>query len=463
MPGKKTSKTHNSFLDALHSEIIAGNESLSAWIRHIHSQGAIDRLFVMETWLKGVRAFLNIDHLPLADSEKEDLLGRSFLAEIKIIRHTIQICETHACEVINLGDAEAFEYDKIIENQIRKDRFQDTHIGRFLEQMTPVDSVTRLLNSLNDLRISIDAYQRLPNPGYQLFLTLGRNYRQELRNCRYIDMLISQKFRIQYDLIENKSLVEVLRGISDEQVRRNTALTLLYLFRFLKYLKLVEDDLRRDRSLRHHLVLFSLIHEEMDGLSGFLKARFLKGKDPGRELRNAADMAAYSLKTDSRRVLSKELVSLSREMDPAAIYARMENSHGLLLNCCQSNILNLVTAIDRNFDENSLFPQRAERIDVADTVRRDLWDLRKWLLAVMENEKEPDSDLIIDRLTAFKDKSLQSLMYRDWAAFENFLELLAMYNSPGEVLTHVRKFVHFVEDLIQEVSKRGTYQKNIRV
>jgi len=274
---------------------------------------------------------------------------------------------------------------------------------------------------------------------------------------------LSQRFRIQYDLIENKSLTEVLRGIPDETVRRNSALALLYLFRFLKYLKIIQDDLQRDRALRHHLVIFSLLHEEMENLSNFLKTRLLKGRDPGWDLRSAAELVAYALKTESRRVSSRELIYVSRETDPANIYARIENSHGLLLNCCQSSILSLVGAVDKNFDEKILFPQRAERIAGADRIRQELWNLRKWLMDMLENETTPDPNAIIARLTAFKEKSLQSLMYRDWAGFESFMETLAISCSPVEILALMRKLVNFVEDLIQEVSKRGIYQKNIKI
>lgn len=462
MPALKSSKARNSFLEALRAEIVAGNENLSSWIKHVYQHGVIDSLFGLETWLKGIRSFLNIEHLPLADSEKDDLLSRSFLSEIRIIRNAVQICETYACEVINVGYAEEFELEKIIEDKLRKERILDSHTNRFLAQITPVDSLSQLLDSLNDLRISIDAYQRIPNPGFQLYLTLSRNYQQELKNCRYIDMLMSQRFRIQYDLIDNKSLMEVLRGIKDEQVQRNVALAMLYIFRFLKYLSFISGDLQHDRPLRHHLVIFSLLHEEMENLSNFLKARMLKGKSAGPDLKNAADMVAYSLKTESRRVLSRELVFVSREMEPSNVYARIENSHGLLMNCCQGGILNLVHALDPNFDDRTLFKKRAERIAMGDQIRQDLWSLRQWLMELSENETVPDSTKIIERLTSFKEKSLPLLMYRDWAGFESFMEILAISNDPNEIVTRMRRFINFIEDLIQEVSKRGIYKNNIK-
>jgi hypothetical protein len=92
-----------------------------------------------------------------------------------------------------------------------------------------------------------------------------------------------------------------------------------------------------------------------------------------------------------------------------------------------------------------------------------LWSLRQWLIEVSENETVPDTNKIIERLTSFKEKSLPSLMYRDWAGFESFMEILAISNNPTEILTRMRKFIAFIEDLIQEVSKRGIYQKNIKL
>ena len=463
MPRAGANKTENTFLEALRSEIVAGNENLSTWLKSIQASGNIARLFELESWLKGIRAFLNIEHLPLTEEAKADLLNRSFLPEIKITRQVLQICEDLACTLLGASAPDSFEIDALIETQIRKDRIMESRIGRFLDQMTPADSISKLLDSLNDLRISMDAYQMLPSPGYQLYLALGRNYRQELKNCRFIDMLINQRFRIQYDLIDNSRLTEALRGVSDEQVRRNLALAILRLFRIFKYLDLVHEDLLRDRSLRHHMVLFSLIHEEMADISSFLKKNFVKGKEVGADLRNAADMAVYSLQTESRKVIYRELVSVAPETDPKQIYTRIENSHGLIQNCCQANILYLISALDKKFEEENLFPRRGARIEAVESVRRGLWELRKWLLQIMDNETAPDSNEIIDRLSSFKEAHSNSLMYRDWVEFENFVETLTLCSESGEVLANIRKFLDFVEDLIQEVSKRGSYQTNIKI
>jgi hypothetical protein len=458
-PEAKMTSGQDSFIDVLHSEIIAGSENLTAWIKQLGTQGAIHNLFGMETWLKGVRAFFCTEHLPLSATEKGELVTRSFAPELGVVRQAMQVCEAYACAVMQPGTSEKFEFEEFMEIQMRKDRMLDFHISRMVEQLTPRDSVSQLLVSLNDLRITMDAFKEQPGQDYQLFLSLGRTFGRELKNCRYIDMLMSQRFRFQYDFIENKSLTEVLRRISEDGVRRNMAMALLYLFRFLKYLKLVSADLAQDRPLKQHLVIFSLLHEEMGTLSDFLRARFLRSKEAGHPLRNAAELIAYSLKMEAQRVLDRELIFVSRETDPGIIYTRMENGHGLLRNCCQSSLLTLIQAVDKDFDVALLFPSRAESLLTAEKLRQDLWDLRQWLTDVLGNKEELDSHRIIERLISFKETSLRSLMYRDWAEFEAFSDALAVSTNFIEIRTHIRKFVSFLEMLIQEVSKRSVFQE----
>ena len=451
--------SQNSFLDALRLEIVAGSENLTDWVKQVHTQGAIESLFGLETWLKGTRSFFNLDHLPLSETEKAELMTRSFALELGIVRSAVQACESYASAVIAPAITGKFEFDEFIEVQLRKDRILDFHVSRMMEQLSPRDSIGLLMEFLNDLRITIDAVTDQSFVGYQLFLSLGRCFGRELKNCRYIDMLLSQRFRLQYDLIDSKLLTETLHLIPEEAARRNMALALLYLFRILKYLRLVSADLKKDRPLRHHLVIFSLIHEEMGNLADFLKTRFLKGKEAMHGLQNAADLVAYSLKMESQRVMSRELILVSGEMEPSSIYTRIENSYGLLRNCSQSCIVTLLQAIDKNFDAAALFPSRAQRLVAAEKLRQDMWDLRQWLIDLLQNREELDSNKIIERLTSFKDASMRSLMYRDWAEFETFLDALAISGSFIEIRTHMRKFVGFLEMLIQEVSKRSVFQQ----
>ena len=263
MPLEERSRSRQPFLDALHSEILAGSENLNSWIRQLEARGAIEHLFGLETWLKGMRSFFSLENLPLTEQERRELPTRDFSAEVSIMRKAVETCDRYGSAVLGTDAGVEVEFEHFIDIQMRRHRIQDFNISRIAEQLTPADSISRLVEFLNDIRITIDAFgaqdRRLD---CRLFLSLGRTFVRELRSCRYVDMLMSQRFRLQYDSVDNKAVSAALRLVPRE-FRRDTALTILFLLRFLKYLRLISAGLKLDRPLKQYLVLFALLNEEM--------------------------------------------------------------------------------------------------------------------------------------------------------------------------------------------------------
>jgi hypothetical protein len=452
----KAPRERNSFLDTLRTEIVAGSENLNEWIKQIHARGVIEDLFALETWLKAIQSFLRVDHLPLGDREKNEIASRAFDPEIGIIREGIRLCEGHAYVLLDPDPDVKFE--DVMKTQMRRERILDYNISRIAEQLTPEDSISQLLESLNDLRIMMDALRLQSGRDLQLFLTLGRVFGKAIKNCRYIDMLLSQRFKIEYDLVDNRALIASLRRLPQGPEKRNIVMAFLYLFRFLKYLRLVSADLKKDRPLKQHLMIFSLMHEEMEYLSDLLKTRLVTKVRRGNALEQAAELVSYSLRTEFHRVQNRELIGISSEADHRLVYSRVEDSHGLLHNCCRICILTLVQAIDKKFDPSALYPSSSAQLMQAEKVRQDLWDLRRWLMDVLGNKETMDAVKIVERVNVFKDASMHSLMYRDWGEFESFSDTLAGSIQPGGTRTHIRRFVLYLENLIQEVSKRSVFR-----
>ncbi|HYK87809.1 MAG TPA: hypothetical protein VE398_03515 [Acidobacteriota bacterium] len=461
MPADTKKKAiRDSFLDALQSEMLAGTENLASWIKHIEASGGLEDLFELETWLKGLRSFFDVQHLPMSDSERRNLVDRSFGPEIRIARHALQICEASAGQLIKHGRTDKVEFESFIENQLRKDNVLDYHISKIVEQPTPLDSLIQLSESLNDLRVMVDAVKDAERLDYQLFLSLGRSYRRALRNCRYIEMLLAQRFRVQYDRIDNAALGSALRGIEDEQTRHDVALALLWLFRLLRYLQRVERDLSESRSLRHSLVIFCLLHSEMEQLTEYTRLHFLKKADVAPHLKSAAELIVFSLKMESQRALERELLLAARESDPSALYSKIENSQGMLRNCYQSCVVTLAQVFDRSFDGKATFPSMMESLQKAQRLRQDLWDLRQYLKDILQNRSALDVNSVVEKVAAFRESSLHFLMYRDWGEFEKLSDSLITATIPLEVRTFLRKFVSFLETLMEEVSKRSVLKES---
>jgi hypothetical protein len=451
----KTRVGPDSFLDALRSELAAGSEVLTSWIAHLQDKGGIDTLFEFEAWLRGLCAFCNCRNLPLGEQERTSLVARNFAPEIRIFRLALQECERCAIHLCRLGQDANLEAAAQLETQIYQTGSLDSKVNRMLEQSTPMESLAEMLESANDLRVVLDAINDPRELDFEIFLSLGRTLQRSVRNCRYIDLLLGQRFRLQFDRIDSALLSAVLRSIPEDHLRRKVSLSLLYFYRLLKYLKLVSTALGDDRPLRRYLVIFALLREQSELLSDFIKSRFLKERQGNAKVRKAAELILHSLKVETQRTFERELLGLAAESDAAMIYAKIENGHGLLRNCYQSCIVTLVQALDPDVDGRALFPSMMEGFQQGQVLRKDLWDLRQDLKSALEKPAGLDLTRILDRLAQFQESSLRYLMYQDWSEFENFSESLITAGHEMEVRVLLRKFVSFLEVLMQEVSKRS--------
>ena len=134
------------------SEITADSGCLAAWVRRVQSCGAIDSLLRLETWLKGLRAFFSLDHIPLSETEIEDLADHSFAAEIGIIRTGIQTCEALGSAVIEADTKSDVQWEAVIRTRLRRVRMPDFHVSRMARQLSPRDGVVELLEARTHIR-----------------------------------------------------------------------------------------------------------------------------------------------------------------------------------------------------------------------------------------------------------------------------------------------------------------------
>ena len=449
----------DSFLEAIRTEMVAGTEILSSWINHVQAQGGINLLFEFETWLRGLGAFFDYRHLPLSEADRALLITRDFAREIRVARQAMQECERCALDLCLLG-SDGSDSAATAGSHFNAPFAWESQAGMMGEQMTPIDSLTRLLESINDLKVLMDGLSSASRQEFQLFVSLGRIFQRALRNCRFLDMLLLQRFLLQYDRIDNAVLSGVLKSLSEEQLRRNIALALLYLFRFLRYLTPISLALREDRPLRRSLVIFSLLHEQGEVLCEFLRTRFLKELKDHPALRDAANQMSRSLRMESQRACYSELAHVASEENPIEIYAAVENCHGLLHACYQSCVITLIQALDASVDATTLFPSIANIQHNSQKLQKDLWDLRQFLKIELDKPCGFNLNDILGRMAEFRESSLQYLMYKDWGEFERFSESLITAGSQAAVGKLVSEFVGFLEGLMRQISRRSVLRNS---
>lgn len=442
--------------EALRTE--SGSEILTSWINGIQARGRIEYLFGFETWLRALIAFCDHRRLPLTVTQKACKATRDFSPEIRVMRQALCECESFGIQLCIRGQDEASPCDLQDEARLYSPRGMAAQGYRAAVQTSPAESLSEFLQSVHDMDALLLGLMEAPHQGFSAYLGFGRMLRREVGNAGYVDMLISQRLRVQYDRIENAVLRAAVRSISDEQVRGHVSHAVLYLFRQLRYLKLVQSAMESDQPLRRFLAIFALLHEQTEQLCDFLKTRFLRDKQRNLSLRRAAELMHHALKSDVQHAFDSELASVAAETDASIIYAKVENSHGLLCNCFQSGIVTLIQAFDDSIDAKALFPVLLEGVAHSQVLRKDLWDLREDLRSELQKGAGLDLGRILDRIGMFRESSLKYLMYQDCGEFERISESLITAGTEMETRILLRKFVSYLEMLIAEVSKRSVLQ-----
>jgi hypothetical protein len=440
-------------LEALHFERAAGYENLAAWLSGLQSSGDRKVLFQLETWLKSLRSFFDFRHFPLGEIEKAGLLQRDFAPEMRLACKAIEMSERCASNLIQIGRSVPVSFERYRQFHIRKGKSPDFQVGRKLEPSSPADSLAKLIESLNDFRVMLEALGR-EKVTAQLFLAAGRSLCRDLKNCRHVDILMTQRFRPEYDQVQNAAAAGTLRSIPDERVRCDVTISLLHAHRLLRYLKVVAQEIGTDRPVRHVLVIYSLVHEECIQLADHLKNHLQKRREAGPDLRNISEYLACSLFSESKRLLDRILAGVSRNSDLGAVHSSLESGCELMRNSMQSCILGLLLACNPDLDPSALFPPRPERIQESEKVRRDLWQLRQSIKSMLDRREELESHRIVEQISLLGETSLRYLMSRDWEEFERFSDAVVTGRDRSEIRALLRNFITTLENLIGDISLR---------
>jgi hypothetical protein len=428
----------------------AGVKRLAGWINSVQAAGGLQDLTHLEIWLKALSAFLNPEHIPLTATERADIADRNFAAEARIARRAIQTAEMHAANLLapgarTNGAAAAHEGGPGVESRACRKPLA----AQSAEELARIDSLMRLLEVLNDLRVLIDTSAGQRHFPYQHYLALGRLYRHSLKDCRYLDMLMGQKFKPQYDLIDNAALITLVRRIGDDRLRQNVATVLLHLFQLQRILLLPGAAFGGDGTLRHHLAVFALLHEEMSRLCSFIRSRFGKKTEMTTQLRATMSWICESLRISARRAIEKELAHVAGETSPPAVASKIARAYDSLQGCFQGCTVTLAQTFEPWVGWNDLFVDVPASVVASQKVHRDLWELRLYVRFLATRNDVSDLEGLVERLVAFREAWLHYFADSDWGEFERLSGILMHSRSEREFHGLLTEFSCFLETLAE--------------
>jgi hypothetical protein len=363
-----------------------------------------------------------------------------------------------AGEIISQERSNLLQFDKYISNSLRRDYVMDNFLNRLQAQPTPDDSLALLQEALADLRSIMDDLVRMSEVSFKTFTSMGKLINREIKQCRYVEMLVAYKFKVYYDRVENPSIATLVKRINHEGLRQDVAKVFLQLFRLLRYLDYIERDLSHDRPLKHSLLVFSLVNSELRMLFDFIETRICHHPEVGQECVETLDATIFAMSQEIKKVFSHELVGLVYLRHAPPIFAKVENSHGLLKNSLQQSIVQISQAFEPNFDGKQVFSTYVTRLDQSRKLLREIGSL---LEAVRQFEDVADHEMLpplMKQFEGFRSGSLKYLMFKDWEEYEKFMEEIEISKTREALRFALHKFRIFMEALHGEVGKRSVLQ-----
>ena len=137
------------------------------------------------------------------------------------------------------------------------------------------------------------------------------------------------------------------------------------------------------------------------------------------------------------------------------IYAKVENSHGLLRDSFQQSIISLAQVFDPSLQGDEVFASFQTKLEQSLAIRLDIWRLLVFVRRFQESGTKEGVASLIERIALFRDASLKYLMYKDWDSYEGFLEEIIVARTLEEVMAVLHRFSVFLETLLGQVNMRA--------
>lgn len=425
------------------------------WLASMAMQNKAATIFELEMWIRCFDRFFRIRNHPFSETEMREVIRRDFSEELKIVR-SVSLRMSQLCsDVITLDRSDSESFGQYVENELLHNdislKLDRNHLG----QVTPEDSLSMMIESLMDLRPIMDSVTQLPLVNFQTFTAVGKLLSREFQRCHYLTPLLADKFKPEFDRITHPEITAIIKGIALPEFRQDVAQVFLEAFRMLRYLSFIGEDLRADRPLKRSLLIFSLLYSEFRALMDFVDNRVLLSPGLDEEKRDTIDGCSYAMRMEMDKVFGKELVGFVNLRQAPPIYAKVENSHGLLRNCLQQTIVGMAQAFNPDLTGNQIFPDFQTFVEQSKQLRFELWRLIGYLRYFEAKPEQCHDGKLVVELVRFRDSSMKYLMFRDWEQLERMHDEIVSANSDDELRRLLHLFSTYLETLLGQVNMRA--------
>ena len=374
-----------------------------AWLAGLLLDRKVDLLFELEILLKGLACFANPRNHP-GPPRKTPVVARDFREHAALVREALGRI-VQACRAL-LGEGErTFVFQRYLEAVLPDDRARTRLVGDAFSHDSPERSLFQLRHAMTNLFEVTAGITRLPRVPFRLFYALLGTAQREIGQSAHFNPLTALEFRPEFDRITKHQMLELIRSVPGEHARRLVALTVLSLFRMLRYLTLIEgvvkepgDNPRRPAAVVY--LVLSVLRSDARALSSYLRGRSgsllatgfeveLFRVDAGEiageyerllarghelhEVKSTLEGAAANLRLEMRRAFERDFPPLDLAPSIEQLRASVRQVSTNLRPALQNAVMFLGRSLGARLDAGGVFDDDAARRVLSERLRRDVW------------------------------------------------------------------------------------------
>jgi hypothetical protein len=378
-------------------------QAREAWLTRLPIERKVEHLFELEILLKGLACFANPRNHP-GPPRRTPVVAQDFREHSAMVREglgrIVQTCRLFLAE----GDR-AFVFQRYLETVLPDDRARTRLAGNPLTQDAPERSLFVLRHAMTNLLEVTAGLTRLPRVPFRLLYALLAVAQREIAQTTYFNPLHALEFRPEFDRITNAQMLELMRTVSGEHARRLVALTVLSLFRMLRYVSLAESIVREPtdtpkRSIALVYLVLSVLRSDARALAGYLRRRagplLASGFEEdvfrmssieiavdyerllarGHELRDVKatlEGVSASLRLEMRRAFERDFPPLDAAPALDEVRTAVQCLTANLRPALQHAVMFLGRSLGARLDARGVFDDETARRTLSERLRRDVW------------------------------------------------------------------------------------------
>ncbi len=411
----------------------------------------------LDVLLRALDRFFTIENLPLS---REDVANKNFFDELSAVRDALLRIIGLLDLIIPETKKNVYWFQKFAQSKFLTDKKRDAFREGLYKQDVPEKSVFLLYDSLVNLKGIISDILKAEHIPYLSYTNIGQIVGRGLRENVYFNPF-QKDLSPDFDFIENRQISKIVRGIKDQDLKKNVSVMLLYLFRFLRYLRYA-DTSNRFGSLSASLLVILLLRSEFTLFLGYLDKVARRVSDEG--LRMVLMSISYQFSMETKRVFLQELKGIFKNKSPQYLKGKIENSHGILKNLSEQSIVQIVCFFDPAVKGEDIFDTFVTKREQSLRLREDIFILHRFLTLIEDvagKERTHVFAAMRNFMLYFQSFTFKLLRYEDYEEFAAFFDKVLTFN-PDEIngkgfdklLDKIRQFRIFVATCHGQVANR---------